>query len=936
MSSFNTPTPAEIDQLIPKIASPQYAHYFFQRLRNPLWIRPLADKGMFSHPPSVQEMPGGGRLSPNWPQSRYLSNMASIAPDAVSEVITKIETANWSIGSDFIRAVRDMPAKYAASLVDKIGEFAKSPYLDYAIDDVGQIIANLASAGYVAAAMKLAAHSYSIDSSEVSPRGRDGDYYRWDSLLETVIPSLLPRCPSELMALLDTWLRQTMETAEEGPADCDAVSYIWRPAIEDHEQNNDSVLPAKLVQCLRIACEDAVRSGQLPAAAVIGRFTESDSQVRRRLQIHLTAEFRDQAPDFARNTMLDRALFEDYAVKHEYARLMNCGWHLLEGHERQTWLGWVEAGPSDQDAEPHADYWKFRRLHWIREHLEGEWKLFYDRMYGEHGSPSLADLNVEFTSRWGYGESPMTVEQLQAMSFAEATRAVAEWRPQEPRGWEQPSPEALLQTYKHFIAANPQEASGHALLLKKRGPRVVHAYLEAMRAAIKEGTTVELDAVLALAQAVVDNSDRSEAASTRGATWDRCRDLIADLIEDACDATTSGGVRTYSVDRAEQMIEIITRLLDKPPRVNFPYEDRDPRVTDWMLVGINSARGLAMQSLVAHIEWRAVSLGGDLQEQSFEGGLQQMPDVRELLESQLSRSDPSASERCGFGLRLGLLVWLDRPWLESHIAEIFDLGDPPNPLGWAAWSCFLSRSRPHRVFYELLEGQFSYAVASAKDLPDGSDLTFDPSKRLAEHMLVLYGRGDMGQDLDSALESNDEILRRLVTETDLRVRSHAMQFVGESFRNGPGDIPPEVFARFQDLWDFYWEQAGKIDAAADPDSAVFGYWFGSGVFNPVWALKRFEAFVQQAPRANPEHRILKQLGSIAHVDPVRAAKIIFLLAEGDENGWRVTHRHEGARDALRVALAAGGEAGKYARRAIDRLGRRGHLEFGELLKDEDE
>jgi len=203
-------------------------------------------------------------------------------------------------------------------------------------------------------------------------------------------------------------------------------------------------------------------------------------------------------------------------------------------------------------------------------------------------------------------------------------------------------------------------------------------------------------------------------------------------------------------------------------------------------------------------------------------------------------------------------------------------------------------------------------------------------------MLVLYGRGDMGQDLDSALESNDEILRRLVTETDLRVRSHAMQFVGESFRNGPGDIPPEVFARFQDLWDFYWEQAGKIDAAADPDSAVFGYWFGSGVFNPVWALKRFEAFVQQAPRANPEHRILKQLGSIAHVDPVRAAKIIFLLAEGDENGWRVTHRHEGARDALRVALAAGGEAGKYARRAIDRLGRRGHLEFGELLKDEDE
>ena len=56
------------------------------------------------------------------------------------------------------------------------------------------------------------------------------------------------------------------------------------------------------------------------------------------------------------------------------------------------------------------------------------------------------------------------------------------------------------------------------------------------------------------------------------------------------------------------------------------------------------------------------------------------------------------------------------------------------------------------------------------------------------------------------------------------------------------------------------------------------------------------------------------------------------LVDGDDEGWRVPSWKGEARTILIAAMKAGGEAKDVAEQVVDRLERRGLLEFGELLE----
>ena len=62
--------------------------YFFARLKNPLWIQPLAERGCFENPPDISILPNGNIQCPFWPELEYLNNICKDAPsDIVDEII---------------------------------------------------------------------------------------------------------------------------------------------------------------------------------------------------------------------------------------------------------------------------------------------------------------------------------------------------------------------------------------------------------------------------------------------------------------------------------------------------------------------------------------------------------------------------------------------------------------------------------------------------------------------------------------------------------------------------------------------------------------------------------------------------------------------------------------------------------------------------------
>jgi hypothetical protein len=196
--------------------------------------------------------------------------------------------------------------------------------------------------------------------------------------------------------------------------------------------------------------------------------------------------------------------------------------------------------------------------------------------------------------------------------------------------------------------------------------------------------------------------------------------------------------------------------------------------------------------------------------------------------------------------------------------------------------------------------------------------------RLGEHLMILYGRGQLGLDDDGGL------LRRLLADSHPDVRRHAVGFVGESLE-GNEKLPEEVIARFQGLWSLYWAGAGKKDIKEKPDASLFGTWFASGQFPEQWALEQLENFVEVTPTPEPDHAIAKHLAKIALVDIVRAVRILDRMVKGDQEGWRIHGWLDAAKQTLETAMRAGGDARTHAEQVIHYLGRRGHTSFGALL-----
>lgn len=311
------------------------------------------------------------------------------------------------------------------------------------------------------------------------------------------------------------------------------------------------------------------------------------------------------------------------------------------------------------------------------------------------------------------------------------------------------------------------------------------------------------------------------------------------------------------------------------------------------------------------------------------GGFGGMPEVRALLEWQIAPGNRTVQALAMVGSRLGLIYWLDRDWLRSKAKDLFDLegsiGTPPVTEGWAAWNAFLVWVRPHVDFYRLFRAQFAFAVAQSANVGWADKSREHPMGHLAEHLMVLYARGDLALDDDNAL------LRRFLVSAHADTRRYAFTFAGRVL-SGESDLPQEFVDRLRVLWDEYWAGAGKHDAAEKSDSFSFGMWFGSGRFDPEWALSRLAEFVEVTAVPEPDHEVLKELARLAPAHVGSVLPILDRMVRGDREGWRVQMWLDSARTILEVAMKAGGDTRERAERLIDHLGRRGFTDLGGLLE----
>lgn len=939
---------AEIDELL---TDADVRREFFKMLQSPDWIRPLSESGYFDNLLGSEQAESEGKRYAAWPASNYLVRMASQAPGEVMAILRRIHTDNAFVIGDIVDAALAMPPKVATSLVPVVCQAAREGTRWIHFKDASDLCVRLAEGDEVDAARELAEALFTPASEESRDEAKRRDTYWYKDGLRKVAPILAAVDARGFLPRLCDWLKAAVET--RGNVDRESgrdYSDIWRPAIEEHEQNQDYQFAGAVVGCVREGFEQAIRGKALSLDEALRILEEYRYLVFKRLALHLIGEFAEDNVDLARRTMLDFGLFDAHGCKHEHARLLARWFDMLTSDEKERWLEWVRAGPRGKLAEVIADsddptegerrrrYWRFRRLHWVREHLQGKHREFYQEMLAECGEPQMADLSFRVgPARWG-SESPMTVGQLSEKTFEEAVIDVSRWKPKERR-FMAPDIEGLASTFEQYVATDPVQFSKDALRLKDRPAPFVRKFISQMSKAV--GTAIEIDlcAVLDLCDWVLSRpvDERTVPEQEQGALtdedWQWTRDEISGFLEHVCTAREDDGPR-YPLDGLRERLWGLIETLCHDRAKSYVVRDisqEDPRVHDYLNFAINSPRGKAVETALEYARWVAnhtKRLEGE--KEVVPDGFNAMPEVREMLEWQIARDNRTIEAMAVIGSRIGLIYWIDKQWLADNTARLFPLEEmkemPFVPAAWAAWNAFLVWGSAHIEFYRLFKTQFAYVVEQAANVELGEGDREEPMRRLGEHLMLLYGRGELGLDADNGL------LRQFIEKGNPDVRRHAIGFVGQSLE-GDGQVPSDIIERFMELWEVYWAGPGKKDIEEKPDAWLFGLWFSCGRFPDEWALAWLEEFAAMTPTPEPDHAIAERLAKVAHIDPVKSVRVLDRMVGKDREAWRLQSCGDEAKEILREAMKAGGEAREQAVVLINYLGRQGYTEIGQLLNE---
>ena len=958
MRSWKKPTPELVDRAIAALVYAEQYRYFFDRLENPEWLEPLWKRGFFKHPPQIERDEEEGTVRfPPWPEARYLARMAAYKPELVAKIIRQMDdTENTMVLSDLVDALLAMPPKVAAQLAEKAKCWAEFPY-PLLSDKLGELISCLAKGGKTEEAMAIARvlldvlpdpqHQHVAEELNLPPEPRARfDAWHYEQIFKKHYPDLVHQGGLPALELLCDLLEKAIRLSrrrddDKGPED---YSYIWRPAIEDHPQNLNHTIKDALVSALRDAAEYVVRSGKVTLEDIVKTLENRTWVVFWRIALHILRIFSEQAEEITTERLSDKMLFKNVGLLHEYVLLLRDSFPRLTQLDQEKILGWIEDGPEvDQwkqwreseigrqlTEEEVTHYQRIWERDWLArigpESLPKEWQQKNQELIGEYGDPDHVDFPVYTEVGWSGPKSPKTVDELKAMSVREIAEFLRKWRPPD-NSFFAPAQEELSHVLLSVVAEDPGRFAAEAPIFKGLNPIYVRAVVAGLREAVKQDRAFGWKPVLELCEWVVSQSREIQSPHVRriGADpeWWWTRKAIAELLSASFEDRPHG----IPIDLRKRVWDILESLTDDP-QPTPEYEERyGGSNMDPATLSINTTRGEAMHAVVRYALWvrRHLEKEPGLEER-LQKGFEVIPEVRKVLEVHLDPvREPSLAIRAVYGQWFPWLVLLDPDWASANAVRIFPQDSKSEMLFKAAWITYVGFCKPYNKVLDILRQQYQHAVELIGSHHDGPYWHADPDKKLAGHLMEFYWRGKLSLD--------DLLLVTFWKNASDDLRAHAIEFVGRSLKQTPGEISPEILDRLKRLWEWRLDVAKKAQHPSDfeKEIAIFGLWFASEKFDVEWAIIQLSESLRLVHKSSPEHIVLEHLARTVQTHPKESVTCLRMIAEGDREGWSLYWRRDHIRRILKMALRHPSSADE-AKRVIHYLGSRGFLEFRHLLK----
>jgi hypothetical protein len=963
MKSWTQPTRELVERTIASTIDSEQRRYFFYKLQNPLWVKPLLEKGFFRNPPEPFPTGDGGFQIPLWPESQYLARIAKESPDDVINIALQIKTGNPRVLEDIVdMALAIEPSDLSKQLYGHAILFADNQFTRWNCQKLAKLIIHWAQRGATAEALGLADKLVCLcpdpkakEKEEtlradphspflrLEPRSPYGDYV-FKKVLEEGIKQLAEMIPWDTVQILSRNLGAAISLSffEQEKASSYDASDFWCHRLKDEERHEHDA-KSGLAHALTNACEALLRKEPQ-------RIEELDLSLRqhnwyffKRLRWYLYAQFPIRSKALMRMEAINFDGYYDGEYGFELASMLRAASEtnaLNDGELRQifetiergpdieAFKKWFGGTPSDEQIQVRKEYFYVRQLFPFAPVLLRfpEYWAKYQAYAKKIGELKLSDY---FKVRIGDGggaqfvpdTSPISEEELKAKSDEDLLQFLGGWKPPSKRNaFDEPNVSGLAKAFTLILNQQPDRFMGLADRMNIANPTCVRDFLYFLVERAKQKQPLPWEKVIHLCQWVVEQPnhlDESNQDSWREGEPDftACRQSIAGLFQHgSCDYQDS-----IPWECREAVFQIIKRLCTE-------YDRRlksESFGKDFLTSAINSVRGEAAHALVDHGLWIKRHLKLET------NAIAKMPEVQLLLEERLNPENEKAlAVHAVFGLLAPWLCHLDRDWFASVQSHIFPVEKELFERWFAAWKTFVSWNQPNALVFRVLKQEYGVAVERLDGLREDDKSQHPAVNALGEHLITFYWCGLL------PLTGEESLLEKYLAKANSKERAHVMNYIGRALENTK-DLPKEV----ETLLVTYWQhrlEAIKHEHKPEESSeelSDFAWWFRSGKLDTSWCLRQIQELLKLTPQVHETYLLLEDLAKVAPSYPIEAATCLQMIVSKISGDRYVYLDDRPAKEILNVSMNSKiQEAVAIAQYTQDTLLRLGRFEYKDLAQ----
>ena len=480
---------------------------------------------------------------------------------------------------------------------------------------------------------------------------------------------LATKAPVSVCRLFVERLREVFDDEERR-----GLSYLWRPAIDDHAQNHSWNEPENvLVVGLRNTLLEWIDRDIPAASADIGSLLMDTSQILRRIGIYLLDKKWDFLKDYYPKMI--GPSFLEHGHLHEVYNLLRNHFEAFSEAEKAATLEAIKQLPLPKAGEDSDLLLRLVQRNWLSAIVNKGYDPA-DTLYQKLSSdPALGQLreHPDFHSymhaRWGPGPSPFRAEEL--VAFAEQGKLIEKLNNfQQLNQWEGPNKRALTDALEDAVKLNPKLFLGILpdFLPAKRTFQygIISGFKKLWDSPKEVDPTFDWDHVWKELISFFEKlilpasfwTEKIEEPDDIHLTANR--NWIPPIISDFLQAGTRDDNHAYSADLLPRGWRLIEVLLDNSEAAESPAEDA---VTQ----ALNTQKGRAIEALFLHA-LRACRVG----EQTDKEHVSAWATMEPAFDKELEKCKNGNYEFSTFlGHYMAHLDYMSHDWLVAHIEQIF-------------------------------------------------------------------------------------------------------------------------------------------------------------------------------------------------------------------------------------------------------------------------